>query len=243
VRAVTEWFEQWFGEAYLKLYPHRDEEDAARVVALIAQHVVLEGAVALDLACGPGRHAVLLRRLGAQVVGFDLSLPLLSRARHRDNTPLPVVRGDMRRLPFAAATFDLVVNLFTSFGYFSDDSQHQLVLMDVATVLKPGGVFVFDFFNSPHLAESLIEHEERAVGGQRVVIDRRITGDGRFVVKEMHLVDDGRSFVERVRLFDERELEDLLNQVGLVVRSRFGDYDGSLLTPRSPRILLIAERS
>lgn len=239
---MTEWFEQWFGEAYLKLYPHRDDEDAAYAVALIADHVVFDGSTVLDLACGPGRHAVLLRDLGATVVGFDLSLPLLSRAKHRSTTPMLVVRGDMRRLPFAQETFDVVVNLFTSFGYFADDRQHELVLVDVATVLKRGGIFVFDFFNSTDLRESLIEHEERAIGGQRVAIDRRITEDGRFVVKEMHLVDDGRSFVERVRLFHEGELEDLMERAGLVVRSRFGDYDGSALRPNSPRILLIVER-
>ncbi len=239
---MTEWFEQWFGEAYLKLYPHRDEEDAAQAIALIAEHAVLEGARVLDLACGPGRHAIALRRLGASVVGFDLSLPLLSRARHRGDRPLLVVRGDMRRLPFAPATFDVVVNLFTSFGYFADDAQHQLVMMDVSSVLKPGGMFVLDFFNSTDLEESLVEHEERAVGGQRVIIDRHITDDSDFVVKEMHLIDDGRKFVERVRLFRESDLERLMNEAGLRVTTRFGDYDASALTPRSPRIILMAER-
>jgi SAM-dependent methyltransferase len=148
----------------------------------------------------------------------------------------------MRRLPFAPATFDVVVNLFTSFGYFADDAQHQLVMMDVSSVLKPGGMFVLDFFNSTDLEESLVEHEERAVGGQRVIIDRHITDDSDFVVKEMHLIDDGRKFVERVRLFRESDLERLMNEAGLRVTTRFGDYDASALTPRSPRIILMAER-
>ena len=36
---MTEWFEQWFGEEYHALYPHRDEEDARRAVALIRRVV------------------------------------------------------------------------------------------------------------------------------------------------------------------------------------------------------------
>lgn len=239
---MTEWFEQWFGEAYLKLYPHRDEQDAARAVGLVASRVELAGTRVLDLACGPGRHAVLLRKSGAVVIGFDLSLPLLSRARHRDTRPLAVVRGDMRRLPFAPCSFDLAVNLFTSFGYFSDDTQHHAVLTGVASCLKRGGRFLLDFFNAPQLKGSLVPHEEQAVGGQHVVIDRRITDDGRFVIKEMRLVDDGRSFAERVRLFSPDDLEDLLKRAGLSVQSKFGDYDGSPLTPDSPRVLLLAGR-
>ncbi len=239
---MTEWFEQWFGEEYLKLYPHRDEVDAARAVSLVAGRLQIAGKLVLDLACGPGRHAVHLRRAGANVVGFDLSLPLLSRARHRDVDLLPVVRGDMRRLPFKPCTFDVVVNLFTSFGYFSDDAQHQLVLRDVAAVLRVGGVLLLDYFNADELRRYLVEREELSVGGQQVLIQRRISSDGGYVIKEIHLIDDGRSFVERVRLFDQAELENLVRDAGLEVRDRFGDYDGSPVTERSPRFLLTAER-
>jgi len=239
---VTEWFEQWFGEAYLKLYPHRDENDAADAVALIADFVPIQGARVLDLACGPGRHAKLLRQSGAQVVGFDLSMPLLSRARHRASPPLHVVRGDMRCLPFEPDTFDIVVNLFTSFGYFAEDRQHQKVLQEVASVLKKGGVLVLDYFNSLGLMEGLIEKEERAIGSQRVIIKRHFSDDRRFVLKEMHLMDDGRSFTERVRLFTPNELVTMISDVGLKVKQQFGDYDASSLTPESPRAILMAER-
>ena len=240
---MTEWFEQWFGEAYLKLYPHRDEEEAALAVALIEKVVGLRGRTVLDLACGPGRHAIHLKRAGARVTGFDLSLPLLSRARHRGDPPLSVVRGDMRQLPFGEGTFDLVVNLFTSFGYFSTDLQHEQVLSDVAFVLKQGGVLVLDYFNSSDLRDSLVEHEERAVGGQQVIIDRRITDDGRYVIKEMHLVHDGRSFLERVRLYEVEDLESLMVGAGITVRHSFGDYTGTPVSCRSPRVLLVGEKT
>ncbi|KPJ86849.1 MAG: hypothetical protein AMS18_15045 [Gemmatimonas sp. SG8_17] len=239
---MTEWFEQWFGEEYLKLYPHRDEDDAAEAVALIMDNVRLEGARVLDLACGPGRHAIQLRSAGAWVVGFDLSLPLLSRARHRDRDPLHVVRGDMRYLPFVGGSFDVVVNLFTSFGYFSDDRQHGLVLTEVAGVLRPGGVLVLDYFNATDLMGSLVPHEKRAIGSQRVVIERRISDDGKYVLKEMHLLNDGRSFLERVRMFSVTELETLVSEAGLCVRKRYGDYSGGPLTAESPRVLMVASR-
>src|SRR6185436_11952805 len=76
---VTEWFEQWFGEEYLRLYPHRDEQDAADAVALVARITPLAGRRVLDLGCGTGRHAIHLAGHGARVVGLDLSRALLLR--------------------------------------------------------------------------------------------------------------------------------------------------------------------
>jgi SAM-dependent methyltransferase len=240
---MTEWFEQWFGEEYLRLYPHRDDEDAERLATLIERHVPLAGRRALDLACGPGRHAAQFARRGASVVGFDLSMPLLSRARHRPGPPLDLVRGDMRRLPFRPESFDLAVNLFTSFGYFADDAQHAQVLRETAEVLRSGGMFVLDYLNAGLVRETLVPHEEQKVGEQRVAVERRISDDDRFVIKEIHLVNDGRSFVERVRLFEREELETMVEGAGLTVHTRLGSYTGAAVAPDAARVILIAQRS
>src|SRR2546429_4273429 len=124
---MTEWFEQWFGEEYHALYPHRDEEDARRAVALIQRVVPWQsGDAVLDLACGPGRHAAELERLGARVVGFDLSRAMLRRAPERAQAGGVLVRGDMRALPLCDRSVLLARNLFTSFGYFFCHSEHPL---------------------------------------------------------------------------------------------------------------------
>ena len=238
-----EWFEQWFGEEYLRLYPHRDDSDAEQLTALIAKRLDLRGRRLLDLACGPGRHSAFFRDHGAEVVGFDLSMPLLSRARHRNGDVAPaLVRGDMRRLPFRRESFDVVVNLFTSFGYFIDDAQHDRVLRDAAATLRVGGWFVLDYLNADAVRQSLVTHEETALGDQRVAVERQITSDGRFVVKEIHLVDDGRSFVERVRLFSHQELRGMMGAAGFEAAEPLGDYEGRPLSETSPRVILFGER-
>jgi SAM-dependent methyltransferase len=241
---MTEWFEQWFGEAYLRLYPHRDDEDAARLAALIDSHVPVRDRDVLDLACGPGRHVAQLQARGARVVGFDLSMPLLSRARHREgNDAAHFVRGDMRRLPFRSARFDLVVNLFTSFGFFSNDAQHQLVIDGAVRVLRPGGAFVIDYLNAAWVVHTLVPLEQRRIGEQRVTIERQVIDGDRFVMKQFHLESDGRSFIERVRLFSPADLATMIDRAGLRVTDRFGDYDGIPLTDEAPRAILIAETS
>ncbi|MFC1639597.1 class I SAM-dependent methyltransferase [Gemmatimonadota bacterium] len=238
---MPEWFEKWFGGTYLELYPHRDEKDAADAVALIAANVPLENIRVLDLACGPGRHSDLLRRRYGDAVGLDLSMALLRRARECYSPPIPLARGDMRCLPFVSSCFELVVNLFTSFGYFETDEENELVLREIARVLKRRGRFVIDYLNASLVRDTLVEHEEQTLGERRVVIDRRISDDGRFVFKEMDLIDEDRRFVERVRLFSSSELERLVVNAGFSVQERYGSYDGENLAADRPRVLLFSE--
>ena len=245
---MTEWFEQWFGEEYHALYPHRDDEDARRAVALIRGVVTWgSGDRILDLACGPGRHAAELARWGGQVVGFDLSRAMLRRARERSGGAL--VRGDMRALPFREGSFALAVNLFTSFGYFLDDDENRRVVSQVAAALAPGGHFVLDYLNAEQVRRllELGEHEQGRWGnGERrsdVRVTRRIDSDGRFVIKEIELRDEGRRFQERVRLYRADELATLLTDAGLRVTARFGNYDGAAAGRDAPRVILVAARA
>jgi len=239
---MTEWFERWFGEEYLHLYRHRDEEEAEQLIELITSRgIARAGARVLDLACGAGRHAAALSRRGADVVGLDLSMPLLRTARQGGAGAL--LRGDMRVLGVRTASFAAVVNLFTSFGYFDDDDQHARVLREVARVLRPHGVFVLDFLNAPAVRASLVPRDERTSGATVVVQERRLSDDGRYVIKTIHLGGEGRSFIERVRLYERSDLESLLAAAGLVTEEAFGDYGGAPHTPASPRCLLLARRS
>jgi SAM-dependent methyltransferase len=245
---MTEWFEQWFGEEYHVLYPHRDEEEARRAVALVQRAAPwAAGARVLDLACGAGRHAAELEQLGARVVGFDLSPSMLRRARLRVRGPL--VRGDMRSLPFRPGSFDFAVNLFTSFGYFREDAEHRLVVRQVALSLRRGGRFVLDYLNADHVRQTLRQgiQEVEGAGGEgggpaQVRVRRRFSEEGRYVVKEIALGAENRSFQERVRLFTPAELRQLLEEAGLRVDAVFGDYDGGPLDARATRTILVATR-
>jgi SAM-dependent methyltransferase len=239
---VSEWFEQWFGEEYLQAYPHRDDEDARRLLDLLDRVGVCRGAErVLDLACGPGRHLTALARSGAVVVGLDLSRALLHAARERGAGVL--TRGDMRRLPFRARSFDAVLNLFTSFGYFAADAEHEAVLGEVARVLRPGGRFVLDFLNAPHVRERLVARDERHAGSITIVQERCISADGRFVEKSIHVSGEGRTFTERVRLLERADLEAMLGRQGIAVEIVAGDYDGAEHDRHSPRLLLVGRRT
>jgi SAM-dependent methyltransferase len=209
------------------------------VVALLTRRLPWRaGWRVLDVGCGAGRHARALAAAGARPIGLDLSRALLLRARE---AAVPLVRADMRRLPVRAASVDLVVNLFTSFGYFARDEEHARVLHGMGECLVDGGWFAMDFLNADTVRRGLVAEEEQVLGTGRAKITRELVEDGRRVVKTI-TVPDGRRFVERVRLFQPEELETMLVAAGLSVHERLGDYDGGPLLAGAPRTILLARR-
>jgi SAM-dependent methyltransferase len=239
---VSEWFEQWFGDEYLRAYAHRDDDDAERLVGLLdGLGVTGAGRRVLDLACGPGRHTAALARRGARVVGLDLSSALLRAAREAGAERL--VRADMRGLPFRDGAFDAVLNLFTSFGYFAADAEHATVLGDVARVLRRGGLFVLDFLNAPAVRAGLVPRDERTVDGSVVVQERWLSADGRFVHKRIQVGARAKVFAERVRLYERAELEAMMASHGLRAIRAAGDYEGAPHGPHSERLILVGERT
>ena len=236
---MSEWFADWFGEDYLALYPHRDEADADKAIGLIERTIDWRPDMrVLDIASGPGRHAAALESRGVTPIGIDLSITLLRLARERSSAPL--VRADMRWLPVRAATMDLTLNLFTSFGYFATDEEHSTVLTGMIDTVRPGGWFVLDFLNASMVRNTLVPEGEAMMGSTPVRIRRRLSRDDRFVIKEID-PGDGRLYSERVRLFTPDELRSMMtSQLDEV--SAFGDYDGNPLTSDSARTFLVGQR-
>ena len=233
---MAEWFEEWFNDEYLELYPHRDDAEADRLVSLL-QDVTpwREGWRVLDVGCGPGRHARALERAGARCIGLDLSAALLRRARQA--TEARLIRADMRRIPVRPRSMDLAVNLFTSFGYFADDAESAAALQEMAATVRPGGWFALDFLNARRVRASLVPAERAALGGRDVAVTRELVDGDRFVRKT--ITTAGRTYEERVRLFESNELEAMLLDSGIEVTARFGDYDGAPAAVDAPRVILI----
>ncbi len=234
-----EWFEEWFGEEYLRLYPHRDDMDAERVVTLIRRTVPFQkGWRVLDVACGAGRHARAFEAAGAHCTGIDLSHTLLRLAQQV--TKAPLVRADMRQLPVRPRSMNLTVNLFTSFGYFDEDAEHTAALGEMIGTVRHGGWFVIDFLNPSAVRRQLVPEETLQVSGSTVRVSRSVSPDGRYVCKSIRGVE-GRLFRERVRLFEPEQMVAMLEAAGVTVRFRFGDYDAAPLGSESPRTILVGQ--
>lgn len=236
------WFRRWFGPEYLALYPHRDREEAELGASLFLREADVDpGDRLLDLGCGQGRHLAAFRDRGLESVGLDLSRPLLRRAREDTGVGVPLIQGDMRKVPLADATFDGVTSFFTSFGYFASRREDRRVLKEVRRVLRNGGAYLLDFLNADQVREGLVPEEETTVDGKTVVQSREIR-EGHVVKRiEIRSREDEppKVYHERVRLYEPEELEEMLGEASLPVQDRFGDYDGSPFEGTSSRFIAV----
>ena len=104
---------------------------------------IAPGQRVLDVACGTGVAAIPAARLGAKVTALDLTPELLERARHNANLAgleIEFHEGDVEKLPFADATFDVVIS---QFGHIFAP-RPALALSEMLRVLKPGGTIAFN---------------------------------------------------------------------------------------------------
>jgi len=201
----------------------------------------------LDVPCGQGRHAHLLAEAGFDVDGLDYSADLLERAMRRGTGPrLRYHRGDMRRLPARwTGRFDAVLNLFTSFGFFTDPADDVRVIEEFARVLTPGGVLIWH-------------------GGSRDGVMARFLGRDWWQTQDGTIIAHERTFdplsgtlhirsvfrgkrrsgerEHRIRLYTPTRLAELCAAAGLVVEQAFEAFTDRPLRRRSSEMLLLARK-
>ena len=244
--ASPEWFASWFDSAhYHRLYSHRDQAEArAFVDRLIERLEPARGASMLDLGCGSGRHARCLAARGFRVTGLDLSAGSLARARSHRGADVRYLEQDMRQ-PFGTKAFDLVLSLFTSFGYFEDARDHSRVIGNIAAALTSGGTLVLDYLNARHVEQHLVASEEVSRGEVFYRLTRWSTAQAFFKRIEIHdpTLPAPLEYVERVAKLALEDFQRLFDERGLVIQQVYGDYQ---LAPfeaiESPRLILVASR-
>ncbi|MFQ5708405.1 MAG: methyltransferase domain-containing protein [bacterium] len=241
------WYKDWFGQDYLKVYPHRDEQEAKKQVDFVEKIVPLQSAQRiLDLGCGSGRHALELTRRGHHITCLDLSSVLLRLAREKsggDDCCIRFVQADMRYIPFSNA-FDVILSFFTTFGYFRKDSENLQTLVSIQEALTPGGKFLQDYLNKTFVVENLIPFDSRQANGFEIIQERRYNRSEERIEKKITLKENGktREYFESVRLYTLEEMKQLLRQTKLNLECTFGDFDGSPFTKESPRLILVGRK-
>jgi SAM-dependent methyltransferase len=242
------WWDSYFQELYLRIFDAiQTAEHTAQEVAWIMTALDLRpGARILDLCCGQGRHAALLARAGYLVTGLDHSAFLLKQAQQATSeagVEVRLVQADMRRLPWRGE-FDACVNLFTSFGYFEEEADNQQVLHQVHDTLKPGGTLLLDLSNRDYYLTHLCPRAWRR-GGKAVILEETAFDPitCRFTMTSTWL-EGGRaeSLAYSVRYYTVPELQGMLQAAGLTPIATYGNFDGSVLSLDSQRLIIVARK-
>lgn len=214
--AQDPWWTAAFTAAYLEVYHHRSDAQAAQEIAGLLPRLAAAPGPIVDAGCGAGRHLCALRAAGLPALGFDLSADLLSVARDRGLCRGRLARADVRRPPFAGGC-GAVLCLFTAFGYF-DDAGNAACLAGLGRLVSQGGWVLLDLPEPDALRRGLQPTSERRTPGGWIVRERRwIAGDR--VEKSVEATPPDAAAVtwqESVRLYREAELHAMANAAGLV---------------------------
>lgn len=238
----NDWFTLWFNTPYYHiLYKDRNDADAQFFMRNITEFLQLpKTSHIVDLPCGKGRHSVYLNSLDYKVTGGDLSKNSIEFAKQFETETLNFEVWDMRK-PYQHK-YNAIFNLFTSFGYFSDDKEDIVVLQNMKNGLQKDGVLVLDFLNVKKVKANLVTQEIKSVDGIDFHIRREINNG--FILKHINFSADGKkhSFTERVKFLDVDKMRLYFEQVGLKIIHIFGDYSlSSFDETSSDRLILVAK--
>lgn len=245
----SDWWRDYFDGQYLLEYEpiftaERARRDVARVIDVLGLPV---GARILDVPCGQGRHTHLLAGAGYRVDGLDFSRELLARARRQGTGPtLRYRRGDMRSLPARwTGRFDAVVNLFTSFGFFTEPADDARTLREFARVLRPGGALAWHGANRDGVMARFLERDwwrtsDGTVVGQERSFDP-LSGI-LTVTSTWHGPEGGGEREHRIRLYTPTALAELMADAGLLVEQAWDGWSDRALSRRSAEMLVVARK-
>ena len=241
---MTKWIEDWFGSDYYSLlYKHRDEKEAEQFLSnLITFLKIPSGSSILDCGCGRGRHAVYLSKRGFEVTGLDISEKSILCAKKHEHKNLAFHKHDLRD-PFKINHYDIALNLFTSFGYFENESDNHLVIKTISSSLKKEGWFVLDFMNAEKEIKELVPDQKCKTESVSYNVKRFLQKN--CIVKEISVTDKGMThlFRERVQAYKQTDLENFFHQNQLEVVHLLGNYNlSSFDKTGSERLILIGRK-
>lgn len=242
----TDWWKTLFDQKYLDTYladftPERTTQEVDFVVN--AARLKPSDRI-LDLACGHGRHTIELAKRGfSNIIGVDYSEPFIAKAKEdakKAGVNVEFRTGDMRNLPFNEE-FDVVLHLFTAFGYF-DNEGNQQTLGEISKAMKPGGRYLIDVISGEAVKRRFQEQGEKEEDSNLLKIPRRAEMGGKMVDEvewydpEKQLIHTHREWEEDgqkkeydyyLRVYTIPQYKEMLSKVELEFKELWGDFKGN----------------
>ena len=221
------WYQTWFDTAYYHtLYQDRDVAEAKFFLQNLIRKLSIESSDRiLDVACGRGRHALYLAEQGFSVSGLDLSPNSISYAKSeasKRGLSVSFYVHDMRTK--AQEEADVILNVFTSIGYFEDKSDNTNAIRAFYDSLSSGGRAVIDFMHVPLVKQNLVNQEEVTKGG--IVFNLSRAYNQGWITKKIVFYDQEKkhTYQERVSALELNDFKQMFQEVGFTLEHTFGNY-------------------
>ena len=258
----------WWSEEYGFFGKHYLEGDNSKEGYLIRKKQTLEertktevegiidlldlkgGEKILDIPSGYGRHSISLAEREFNVVGSELNSVHLNKAiekAKKENINVKFVQENMIEIIYKEE-FDVVLNMFYSFGFFETDEENNKVLKNFYNALKPSGKFLFHTdVNIPRVLSGKYREDETrhlASGKTLRIIDRYDSKDkkihGIWIIKDKEGKETKKDY--SVRVYSKEEFIDLCRSIGFTNFEIYSDWDKTPYSEDSEDMIIIAKK-
>jgi len=241
---MKNWFDTWFNTSYYHLlYKDRNTDEAEFFLKNLLTYLTPNKQTKfLDVACGKGRHAIFINKMGYHIEGIDLSKDSIQYANQFANDSLNFNIHDMRSC-YKNNEFDIVMNVFTSFGYFDDPIDNLKAIQSMSDNLKNGGKIVLDFMNAKKVINELVTREQKSVEHINFNIERSVKNG--YIIKDIRFSDKQKEFhfQEKVEALTLSDFKDLFEKSGLNIINLWGDYSlNDFNALQSQRLIILAQK-
>ena len=200
----------------------------------------------LDLCCGTGRHSLELSRRGFDVVGVDRTTTYIEKARseaEKRGLDVPFVVSDMREY-CSPNGFDIVMNLFGSFGYFEDPDSDRRVVENTCASLRPGGRFLIETAGKEILARDFQEKDWGEEGDLLILSEKKVSQNWGRIETRWIVIRGTERFEYRVsvRSYSAVELSSLLAACGFPKIQVYGSLDGTEYDQAAQRLVVVGRK-
>ncbi len=242
------WCQKFFDKTYSEFDLKNKERKAKKQVDFILKILKIpKNALILDLACGLGRHSIELSKRGYNVVGVDFKREYIRQCKEKARKfrlKTKFMQGDMRKLKFKNK-FDVVLNLFTSFGYFSDDENLD-VLRKMARALKKNGKIIMDVSNRDFIIKHFRKSRLSKLKPGYLLEERkfdfstsRINATWTFLSKNKRKISEKKI---SCRIYSYHELKNMFEKVGIKIIKNFGSFKGEPISAKTKRLIIVGKK-
>lgn len=246
---MSEWFEEeaFWEETYPVMFPEERFKIAPEQIEKALALAGVESGTALDLCCGPGRHSVELAKRGFTVTAVDRTPFLFNKAKENaaeHGLDIEFVLSDMRDFVRPDA-FDLVLNMFTSFGYFDNKGEDIKVIENMYKSLRIRGVLLIDVLGREVMARK-IQPITVMEGGDAFIVERHEIFDNWTRLRNEWILikgDNVKRFKFHHTVYSGHELKTLLEQAGFKDVKLFGDLDGNEYGIDATRLIAVGRKN
>lgn len=203
-------------------------------------------AAVLDLACGQGRHSLELARRGFRVTGVDDTPSYLREAKQntqREGLEIEFIQADMRQF-YREIAFDVVISLYTSFGYFRHHADEVRTLRNVHRSLKKGGVLVMDLAGREVVVRNFRPTERIEDKDYTFLAERKLFRGGAWLHNRWIIMRGRRqaTFDFSHRLYSATDITRLLKRVGFINIHTYGSLRGTPYDDWAQRLVVVARK-